>query len=511
MAPVPPFASVIVPVHDGEAHLGEQLEALRPQVGEEVEVIVVLNRCRDGSEAVARRAAERMPLRIVPADERPGVGHARNVGARAASGEVLLFCDSDDRVGPTWVAAMSRALADSEADFVGARCVVDRSGLSTWAYDLFYSRLDGASLVLHPPATWYPLGATLGVRASAFAHVAGFDEALLAGFDEVDLARRLFRSGFRLGVAAEADITYRPRTTIRGLYRQRRSYAQGRYQLLAGEGRAVRPAGPHRRAAGIATLVAWHAVRSGERRPIALTALATERWLNEREKVRRWRQGARPDERARVDELVVPPATPIIGGLAFEAPSKEAHRWQAGGWPDRSAMASVALVRPGDVVLDVGAGIGCFTIAAALAGANQRIHAIESDTARRSALHTNVRRHGVEGLVTTSGCLDTGSAPPSLLHVHLDGTPPTGYERLHHLLGPDTLVVMTTERGGRDLAERVRREVVPESHRWWSLGRRGGRTFAVPAPRHRGLTDPSTLIAAPASREADVEALTSPT
>ena len=87
--------------------------------GLEWEVVVVAKRCTDDSAAVATRAAERLPLRLVT-EEALGLSHARNAAMAAAAGEYIVWVDDDVLVGAHWLAAYARAVrAHPDADFFG--------------------------------------------------------------------------------------------------------------------------------------------------------------------------------------------------------------------------------------------------------------------------------------------------------------------------------------------------------------------------------------------------------
>ena len=103
--------SVVVPVLDCETMIETQLDALAAQDYKgDWEVLVVDNGSTDGTIEVAKAYADRLPnLRIIDASSRRGVSHARNCGARAADGDLILICDADDRVRPSWVRKMAEA------------------------------------------------------------------------------------------------------------------------------------------------------------------------------------------------------------------------------------------------------------------------------------------------------------------------------------------------------------------------------------------------------------------
>jgi glycosyltransferase involved in cell wall biosynthesis len=86
-----PRLSALVVARDEAHQLGECLEAL----GFADERVVVLDRCRDGSAAIARRFADRL---VEGAWEREGA--RRRAGIEACRGEWILEIDADERVTP---------------------------------------------------------------------------------------------------------------------------------------------------------------------------------------------------------------------------------------------------------------------------------------------------------------------------------------------------------------------------------------------------------------------------
>lgn len=239
-----PTISVVIPVHDGVDVLGEQLDALSRQVdAPDFDVVVVLNRCRDASGEVARSYDGRLRIRTVVADDRANVSYARNVGWRASAGRLVLFCDADDRVAPGWVSGMVEPLIAQQADLVGGRVTVDRGRFRLgrrWFYAAHYHWLDGACLHQHEPS--WPLGATLGIRREALEAVGGYEEFLERSGEEVWLTRMVVRAGFRVGPAPNADLLYRPRTTLRSFLRQYSGYARSSARMGILEGRRTRGA-----------------------------------------------------------------------------------------------------------------------------------------------------------------------------------------------------------------------------------------------------------------------------
>lgn len=118
-----PFVSVIIPVKDDSLRLALCLEALSRQhyPSSAYEVIVVDNGSTDRpGEVVARFPGVRLLTEPKPAADR-----ARNVGIRAARGEILGFTDSDCLPRPDWLRRGASRVADQDPPgLIAGRIVV---------------------------------------------------------------------------------------------------------------------------------------------------------------------------------------------------------------------------------------------------------------------------------------------------------------------------------------------------------------------------------------------------
>ena len=98
--------SVVVITYDDQANLDRVLTALDRQVGAEFEVIVA----DDGSRLEPVLGRRRYPVQLVrQADLGFRAAAARNLGARHAHGDVLLFLDGDTIPEPGYVATLAAA------------------------------------------------------------------------------------------------------------------------------------------------------------------------------------------------------------------------------------------------------------------------------------------------------------------------------------------------------------------------------------------------------------------
>lgn len=218
--------SVIIPAYNASNTIGVQLEALNQQrYSEPFEIIVSDNASTDSTKEVVKQYQKQMPnLRLVEATACQGASHARNVGARAAQGEFILFCDADDEADPDWLAVMSEAL--SQHDVVGGYCDYSKLNSPFWTQCLQY--LEGNGIMETP---FLPFVGTnnMGLRRSIHEAIGGFDESV-RGVEDLDYAWRIQHHGSTLHYASDAIIYFRFRGNVKSNFR--RWWQFGQYSVF---------------------------------------------------------------------------------------------------------------------------------------------------------------------------------------------------------------------------------------------------------------------------------------
>lgn len=183
--------SVVIPTLDEAALLPATLAALhagaRPALageagaGDAIEVIVADGGSRDGTVALARASGA-----IVVEGPR-GRGTQLATGARAARGDVILFCHADCRLPAGWPAAIRRALAADPRVVAGSFRLAIEGGRRLHA-------LIAATANLRNRLTGHPYGdQALFVRADAYRAAGGF--APIPLMEDIEICRRLRRAG----------------------------------------------------------------------------------------------------------------------------------------------------------------------------------------------------------------------------------------------------------------------------------------------------------------------------
>jgi glycosyltransferase involved in cell wall biosynthesis len=106
-----PRISIVVPAYQVQAYLGECLDSVLGQSFRDFELIGVDDRSPDGSgEILDEYAQSDERVRVLHLPENVGLGRARNAGIEVATGDYLLFLDSDDTMTPGSLQAIADRL-----------------------------------------------------------------------------------------------------------------------------------------------------------------------------------------------------------------------------------------------------------------------------------------------------------------------------------------------------------------------------------------------------------------
>jgi glycosyltransferase involved in cell wall biosynthesis len=179
--------SAIIPAHKEERFIGgclASIEAAAKPFPGEVEVIVVLNRCTDRTEEIARNLGA-----IIVRKDSKDLARIRNAGAQVAGGDIIVTIDADSRMTPNMLQEVYRRL--SSGQHIGGGVLIKPERISL---GIFMSLLTVVPVVL-----WQRMSAgLLWCYRGDFKAIGGFDESLVS-VEDLDFAKRLKRHGRRKG------------------------------------------------------------------------------------------------------------------------------------------------------------------------------------------------------------------------------------------------------------------------------------------------------------------------
>lgn len=105
-----PRFSIVVPAYNAEDTLAETLDAVRAQVLDDWECVVVDDGSTDATREIAEDYAGRDSAFRVVSQENQGTGGAYNAGVSAAAGDWVTLCSSDDMLLPEHLTTMASAI-----------------------------------------------------------------------------------------------------------------------------------------------------------------------------------------------------------------------------------------------------------------------------------------------------------------------------------------------------------------------------------------------------------------
>ena len=112
-----PKVSIIIPMYNMENYIKTCLDSVMNQTMKDYEVIVIDDGSVDHSYDKALEYQGRYPQQMrVYKQENAGQGAVRNNGVRIATGEYILFVDSDDTVSEYFVEKAYKMITESQAD-----------------------------------------------------------------------------------------------------------------------------------------------------------------------------------------------------------------------------------------------------------------------------------------------------------------------------------------------------------------------------------------------------------
>jgi poly-beta-1,6-N-acetyl-D-glucosamine synthase len=188
------MVSVIVPVRDEQANIGNLLEDLQKQSHRRFEVVIVNDHSGDLTTEIVLKFSKQDTRFILLSTQGEGKKKALTTGIDASTGEIIVTTDGDCRVGSDWLTTISNyfTVSNTKMVFGGVRL----QGLSFFSIIQSHEFL---SLVGTAAATlWYGFpsmcnGANLAFRKATFIEVGGYTNNLhIASGDDEFLLREIF-------------------------------------------------------------------------------------------------------------------------------------------------------------------------------------------------------------------------------------------------------------------------------------------------------------------------------
>jgi glycosyltransferase involved in cell wall biosynthesis len=217
-----PFVSVVVPVRNGAAYIGDCIASLlrTDYPAERRELLIVDNASRDGT----ARSIKRFPVQYLW-EGRRGPAAARNRGVTASRGEIVAFTDADCVVTTGWLRDLVRGFDDDAVAGVAGAIMSYPPETPAQRYMARRKHCWQAPAV-HSRSLPYAATANAAFRRTTFDQIGLFDPRFTRAQDK-DFGRRFFDAGLQLRYRPSAVVLHRHRATVAGLFTQYAGWGYG--------------------------------------------------------------------------------------------------------------------------------------------------------------------------------------------------------------------------------------------------------------------------------------------
>lgn len=186
--------SVIVPAYNAQKTVGRCIEALLSQnyPRENYEVIVI----DDGSADETASVVKTFPVKYLY-QKNQGPAAARNIGAKKAQGDIILFTDSDCVPSGDWITEMTKPFGDAKVVAVkGAYKTHQTSMTARFAQLEFEERFE---MLKKAESIDMVDTYSAGYRKDVFLQMGGFDPYFpVANNEDTELSYRMSRLGYKM-------------------------------------------------------------------------------------------------------------------------------------------------------------------------------------------------------------------------------------------------------------------------------------------------------------------------
>jgi len=211
-----PRVSIIVVTYNAEKDIRNFLDSLFQNTPEnDWELVLVENKSQDKTLEIIEKYLEiaeenkLSKIQLIKSQKNLGYGGGKNLGAKTAKGEILIFLNPDTLLGADWLAPIiAKFDSDEKTGIIGPKILygdretiqsaggwVERAG---FAHHYGYGEKDTGQWNTEKEVD-YVTGACLAVRKKLFDQCLGFDENYFpAYYEETELCYKIKKLGFQV-------------------------------------------------------------------------------------------------------------------------------------------------------------------------------------------------------------------------------------------------------------------------------------------------------------------------
>ncbi len=216
-----PKVSVVICSYNGASTTETCLRSMERIRYPDFEVIFV----DDGSTDNTQEILKEFPWVRNIRQRNMGLSHARNVGVEAATGEIVIYTDSDCEADEDWLYYSALALVRGGYVGMGGPNLIPDEG--SWVADCVGLSPGGPTHVMIDDRTAEHVpGCNMAFYKWALKQINGFDSQYRKAGDDVDVIWRLQDLGYSIGFSPSAQVWHYRRNTVKAYLKQQRGYGE---------------------------------------------------------------------------------------------------------------------------------------------------------------------------------------------------------------------------------------------------------------------------------------------
>jgi glycosyltransferase involved in cell wall biosynthesis len=223
-----PRVSVVVCAYNAERTMDQCLASLAVLNYPDYEVIVV----NDGSTDRTLEISERFAFCRIISQPNKGLSVARNVGAEAASGEIVAYTDSDCVADPDWLSYLVAKMAASNLAACGGPNFPPPEDALVPAV-VAVAPGGPTHVLISDEVAEHIAGCNMAFAREVLLRLGGFDPIYRAAGDDVDICWRFQDAGYVIGFSPAAVVWHFRRNTVSAYFNQQRGYGKAEALVYA--------------------------------------------------------------------------------------------------------------------------------------------------------------------------------------------------------------------------------------------------------------------------------------
>ncbi len=223
--------SIIVPVYNRPDEIDKLLESLSAQTVKPFELVIIEDGSKERCDHLIGRYRSFFTIHY-HYKENEGRCEARNYGLARATGDYMLFFDSDVILPPFYFERLEAAMAAAPCDCFGGpdaandsfsdmQKAVSHSMTSFWTT----GGIRGGKVVMEK---FCPRTFNMGISRRVYETVGGFNDML---GEDIDLSLRIRKAGFDIRLIREAFVYHKRRIDFGRFFKQVNNFGQARIWL----------------------------------------------------------------------------------------------------------------------------------------------------------------------------------------------------------------------------------------------------------------------------------------